>query len=263
MPASIDGEVKKRKKILDWISPLNFQIQQHEYFSRCEPETGQEFIKSEEVQNWLATSKQTLFCQGVPGAGKTFQTAILIDHMVNKFRGDDTIGVAFLYYNFKRRQDQKAEAMLANLIKQLAQNKKNFPDELHQLHNQHDRTQSLPSLKELSDTLTTLVRSFSRVFILIDALDEGDDSERSRTKILDQLLMVQKMTSLNLFTTSRSINEIGAKFEGYISRNISPSHRDISIFLNARMSRLPTFVKDDKSLQNEIKGSIESAIDGM
>ncbi|KAL7800620.1 ankyrin repeat-containing domain protein [Trichoderma afarasin] len=256
-----DNALKKQTETLAWLSPLEFPPLQHEYLRKCAPDTGHEFVKSDEVQSWMSTCNQTLFCQGVPGAGKTFQMAILVNNLMEKFRSDDTVGVAYLYYNFKKQQTQKAEHMLANIIKQLAQISRPFPESVHQLRERHSPTRTRPFLGELSDTLTVVIQSFSRVFILIDALDEGDDCER--TNFLGQMFAVQEKSGFNLFATSRTINTITAKFEGSLSRNISPSRHDIFQFLETRMSELPLFVAGDIILQDEIKASVESAIGGM
>ncbi|KAL7791573.1 ankyrin repeat-containing domain protein [Trichoderma ceciliae] len=200
------NEAEKKREILKWLSPIDFAVQQNDYFSRCEPGTGQDFLKSEEVQNWLATSRQTLFCQGIPGAGKTFQTAILVNHLVERFQQYDTV--------------------------------------------------------ELADILTTIIKPFSRMYILIYALDETDD-DSSRTKFLDQLFIVQKKTGINLFATSRSIDEIAAKFKGCIFKDIHPSSDDVFKFLHARMWRLPAFVAGNERLQEEIKTSIKSTLGGI
>ncbi|KAL6867144.1 ankyrin repeat-containing domain protein [Trichoderma novae-zelandiae] len=256
-----DNEAKKRIEILNWLSPLDFPLVQHDYFARCEPDTGQEFLLSEQVQSWISTSKQTLFCEGVPGAGKTLQMAILVNYLIEKFRYDGTVGIAYIYYNFKRHHDQKAEHMLASLVKQLAQNSRTFPEAVQKLHDRHMGVKTRPFLVELSETLAVLVQSFSRVFILIDALDEAEDSER--TKLLDRISMMREKSGLNLFATSRAINTIAAKFEGSICREISPSRHDVFQVLNARMAELPSFVREDEGLQNEIKASIEAAMGGM
>ncbi|UKZ76961.1 hypothetical protein TrVFT333_004677 [Trichoderma virens FT-333] len=256
-----ENEARKQREILGWLSSLDFPLLQHDYFRRCAPHTGQDFINSWEVEKWRSMSKQTMFCQGVPGAGKTFQMAILVNNLVERFRGNDAVGIAYLYYNFKRQQDQMAEHMLASLVKQLTQNSRIFPEVLHQLHDRHYRMNTRPFIGELSDALTTLIQSFSRVFILIDALDEADDGERAT--LLKELFTIQGETGLNLFATSRAINNIAVAFEDKISREISPNRQDVFQFLNARMSTLPSFVTNDKALQQEIKESVESAIGGM
>jgi len=211
----------------------------------------------------LATSKQTLFCPGIPGAGKTIQTSILVRDLVGRFEDNTTVGVAYLYCNFQRQQDQKPEQLLANLIKQLAQHQKAFPGSVQALYDRHQKRNTRPLLEELSATLKSVGGSYSRVFIVVDALDECHDTDSSRTKLLDHLFGAQSKIGLNLFVTSRFIPGIRKRFEGCLSKEICPSREDIFNFLDKRMSYLPDFVADDVGLQNEIKGEIESAIEGM
>jgi hypothetical protein len=231
--------------------------------TKCEPGTGRWLLDSAEVTDWLDKENQTLFCPGAPGAGKTFQMSILGDHLLNKFQDNNTVSVAFLYYNYQR-QDQKAEYFVLNLIKQLAKHQNPLPAIVEKLYDEHERGNTRPLLKDLSEILASLIKSFSRVFILIDALDEYEDNG-SQTKLLDQLFTIQEKTSLNLFATSRPIPRITKKFEfmGCLRREISPNPHDIFHFLDSRMSELPDFVAGDAALQKEIKISIESSIEGM
>src|SRR5438045_2885380 len=83
------------KKILDWLTPVNYASQQNDYLRRRQSGTGQWLLDSEEYQAWLKTSKQTLFCPGIPGAGKTILTSIVISDLCNKFHNDITIGIAY------------------------------------------------------------------------------------------------------------------------------------------------------------------------
>ncbi|KAL7959305.1 ankyrin repeat-containing domain protein [Trichoderma compactum] len=244
-----DGEVKKQGETLNWLSSLDFDLLQSKHFGNCQPNTGQEFINSDEVQSWISTT------------GKTCQMAILVNHLMEKFQGDDTVGVAYLYYNYKQHYDQKPEHMLASLVKQLAQNSRPFPDAVHQLHHRHEPKKTYPLLRELSNTFSTLVHSFFKVYILIDALDEGDDTDRMI--FLHEIFTIQEATGLNLFATSRAINSIAATCKGSISRDIYPTTHDISQFLDANMSEFPSFVVDDANIQKEIKAKVESAVGGM
>src|SRR5438105_551348 len=57
-------------KILDWLTPVDYGPQQTDHIRRRQPGTGQWLLDSPEFQTWLKTVKQTLFCPGIPGAGK-------------------------------------------------------------------------------------------------------------------------------------------------------------------------------------------------
>jgi hypothetical protein len=102
-----------------WNKAIDYAPQQSDYIGRRQPGAGQ----------WLLpTSKQTLFCRGIPGAGKTILTAIVIDDLTTRFQNDPSIGIAYLYCNFQRRDEQKADDFLASLLKQLSQRQSSLPD---------------------------------------------------------------------------------------------------------------------------------------
>ena len=61
---------RERNEILRWLNAIDYGPQQSDHLRRRQPGTGQWFLNSEEFQTWLETDKQTLFCSGIPGAGK-------------------------------------------------------------------------------------------------------------------------------------------------------------------------------------------------
>jgi hypothetical protein len=220
-------------------------------------------LDSTEFQAWLETSKQTLFCPGIPGAGKTIQTSIVVYDLCNRFRNETTTGIAYLYCDFQRQADQTAEYLLANLLKQLAWFQEPLPGTVEELYERHESRNTRPLLEEISTALQSVSMMFPRVFIIIDALDECQETDGSRGKLLTELFSLQNKSELNLFVTSRFIPDITKRFEGCLSLDIRPSHHDIWNYLDKHMSRLPDFVKDNIDLQTEIKTEIGAAIEGM
>ncbi|RYP68408.1 hypothetical protein DL771_006672 [Monosporascus sp. 5C6A] len=85
---------KEDVEVLDWITPVDYGPQQSDFLRRRQPGTGKWLLDSEEYQNWLNASKQTLFYPGIPGAGKTILASIVIDDLCNKFRENTTVGIA-------------------------------------------------------------------------------------------------------------------------------------------------------------------------
>ena len=160
------------KEILNWLTPVDYGPDQSDYIDRRQPETGQWLLDSDEFQTWLNTSNQTLFCPGIPGAGKTILTAITIDHLTTRFQNDLGIGIAYLYCNFRRQKKQKANDLLASLLKQLSQERPSLPDTLKDLYNRHNAKRTRPSFEEISNALDIVAAMYSRIFIIVDALDE-------------------------------------------------------------------------------------------
>jgi len=72
-------------QVLDWLTPINYGPQQSDFINRQQPGTGQWLLDSEEFQTWLNTDKKTLFCPGIPGAGKTTLTSIVVDYLYAEF----------------------------------------------------------------------------------------------------------------------------------------------------------------------------------
>ncbi|OPB44479.1 hypothetical protein A0O28_0027980 [Trichoderma guizhouense] len=261
-----ENKMKKQNKIMNWLSPIDFAAQHYDFITKCEPGSGQSILTSGEFMRWIKEKNTTLFCSGIPGSGKTFQMSILVSHLLHQFQDDQTTSVVYLYFDYKRQQhEQKTEHVIANLVKQLCLKlmRRGFPPEVEELYNRHEERMTRPLIKELSEVLVSLIKSFSRIFIIIDALDECEDNDGSRTRLLNQLFSLQEETHLNLFATSRPIPSITKRFQKCLLREIIPSHNDVTLFLGNYMSQLPSFVTGDIELQVEIKTSIVSAIDGI
>ncbi|KKZ59879.1 hypothetical protein EMCG_05308 [[Emmonsia] crescens] len=143
--------------------------------------TGTWLLQSDEFQQWHTQLKQTLFCPGIPGAGKTIITSIVVHHLHRIFQNDHSVEIAYLYCNFQQQQEQKPADLIASLLKQLIQRQPSILKVVKSLYNQHKLCQTRPSLDELRSTLHQVAASYQKTFIVIDALDEcqasSDDCE--------------------------------------------------------------------------------------
>ena len=90
-------------EILNWLTDINYGSQQTDYIGRRQVETGQWLLDSSEFKAWVENNNQTLFCPGIPGAGKTILTSIIVDNLTSRFRNDPKTGIAYIYCNFGRR----------------------------------------------------------------------------------------------------------------------------------------------------------------
>jgi Cdc6-like AAA superfamily ATPase len=255
---------QEHEQILKWLTPIDYAPQQSDYIRRRQPETGQWLLGSAEYQAWLKTDKHTLFCPGIPGAGKTILTAIVIDHLNTRFQNDTDIGIAYVYFNYKQNVDkQNVNNLLLSLLKQLSQERPSLPDSVKALYDQHRNKRTQPSIDELSRALQSVAAMYSRVFIIVDALDECQASDGCRERFLSEIFTLQTKARANLFATSRYISNIEKEFERSTLLEIRASDEDVRRYLDSHVLQLPGFVTRSLELQEEIKAAIVEAVDGM
>lgn len=254
---------QERLSILDWLTPIDYAPQQSDFINRQQAGTGQWLLDSPKFHAWLQADKQTLFCPGIPGAGKTIITAIVIDDLTTRFQNDSSIGIAYLYCNFRRKDEQKAQDLLASLLKQLSQERSSLPDSVKVLYDQHRDKRTRLSFEEISRALYSVATTYLRVFIIVDALDECQSSEGCRTTFLTEIFNLQAKSRVNIFATSRFIPEITERFKRSMSLEIRASEHDVRRYIDGYMLHLPSFVGRSLDLQEEIKAEIVKAVDGM
>jgi hypothetical protein len=254
---------KEDLEILNWITLIDYGPQQTDYIRRRQAGTGQWLLDSAEYQSWLKTSKQTLFCPGIPGAGKTICTSIAVYDLITRFQNDSSTGIAYIYCNFRRQDEQKIDNLLASLLKQLAESQPSLLGCVKDLYDHYKAKRTGPLLEETSRVLQSLTAMYSRVFFIVDALDECQASDDCWTRILLELFNLQTRYGANIFATSRFIPEISYQFKGTMTLEISASPDDVARYLEGHIGQLPSFVQQNQQLQEEIKTRISDAVDGM
>ena len=191
-------------------------------------------------------------------------TSIVVDHLSFKFQNDASVGIVYLYCNFRRQQEETSEALLLSLLKQLIQDRPSVSESVKNLYEYHKPKQTRPSFDEISKALHSVTTDYCRTFIIIDALDECRVSDGSRIQLLSEISNLQSRTGVSLFATSRLIPDIMKEFEGRsISLEIRASPEDLQRYLGGHMSSLPSFVLRSPSLQEEVQTSIVKAVEGM
>jgi hypothetical protein len=254
-------EDQEHQAIFNWLTPADYISQQNDFLKQCQPGTGKWLLDSPQFRAWVDADKQTLLCPGIPGAGKTILVSNVVKELSTRFHNDSSVIVAYIYCNFKRRAEQTLEHLLASLLKQLAQGRRHLPESVKSLYDQCQSKRSRPLVDDISKALQSVAFEYSRVYIVIDALDECSAS--CRTQMLSNLSDLRAKYGINLFATSRFIPEIIEEFKQDPSLEIRADEQDVRGYIDGRIFDLPPFVRERPDLLREIKTEIVRAVDGM
>ncbi|KAF5536011.1 heterokaryon incompatibility protein het-E-1 [Fusarium napiforme] len=200
-----------QKEVLDWI--------------RQEPGTGEWLLESDEYNTWVKGDKQTLFCPGIPGAGKMIMASIVVNSLLESFHSESNIELH---------------------TSTLSENQPSLFEPVEELYNKRKASRTRPSLHELGRVLQEVAATYSRVYIVLDALDECETTDGTLPNFIQQVLELQCATGTNILATSRYIPEIKEKFRKAVSLKIRA-----------------IFVQNKPELQEEIKTRILESVQGM
>ncbi|KAJ7270957.1 hypothetical protein C8J57DRAFT_295004 [Mycena rebaudengoi] len=254
-----DKIMKGREKIIDWLSPPNFFARHADILETRQKGTGLWFLRERKFQDWLS-SGGTLWCHGIPGAGKTVLASIVVDYLRNELQDNNT-GVAAAYLNHKESDTQSPSNVLAGLWWQLTAERPISPT-VQQLYEKHQNQRTRPSLDEVRSILAVTTAEYSKLFIVVDALDEYPEAHRDI--LLDALAAMGESVSLML--TSRPNVAPEAFFASASVVEVRAQEEDIRCYVKAQIQksfRLSKHVKARPELREEIETKIAENADGM
>lgn len=254
---------QERLAILNWLSSFDHAAQQNDISAQRQADTGVWFLESPEFISWRSTRGETLYCSGIPGAGKTILSSIVVEELTKQFRDDSSVCITHIYLNYQQHESQTINQVFSNLLRQLGEGQPDIPAAVQNLYKQHLKRGSKPKFDEISGLLQSLSSLYSTVFIIIDALNECPSRDGRQNILLSEIMKLQAAFSANLFCTSRPIPEIESWFPEALSIQVRASDNDVRKYLDGQIARLPGFVARSPELLEQVKTQIVQDVDGM
>jgi hypothetical protein len=186
--------------------------------------------------------------------------AAAIDHVLNTTQ-DSTYGIAYVYCDFKAREEQDISSLLAAILKQLVQGRLSTVDHIGQLYQKHAGRGTKPSLDEIYNALRDVLAHYPAVYMVVDALDECQ--EGTRRQFLAKLRDLQALRDIRLLATSRFIPDIEDAFTEAPRLEVRASREDVKRFVVGQAYRLPACIQRSPMLQEMVQEQIANAGDGM
>lgn len=145
-------------------------------------------------------------------------------------------GVAFFYFDFKDKGHHTVENALRRLVLQLSAHSPNHYRALDK-HYTLSKGQTLPTYKDLQGVLEELLLELGRTYIVLDALDECQDTEYDILVDFVSILQGWTRSPLHLLITSQPRTIFIHRFKTipWISLESNFTEKDIKLFVDSEL----------------------------
>jgi Cdc6-like AAA superfamily ATPase len=257
-----DTTRRHKNDLMRWICPVDYNGQQEDFIDRHQTGTGQWFLHDTMFQAWDLWNDETLFCPGVPGAGKTIMAALVINHLLRSQQLPNE-PVTFIYCNYKRQSEQSAKHMLASIFRQIVDIQPVVPKLFQDFYTSHVEKRTTPSFDEIRQILEAVSRDLHRLTIVVDALDECET--RARKDFLSAVHTLRGQCQIRLLATSRFLPAIESHsaFLGKPKLEVRASDEDLESYIRSRAGELRGWVASKPDLFEDLVSSTVGAVEGM
>jgi ankyrin repeat domain-containing protein 50 len=187
----------------------------------------------------------------------------VVEHLSKRFKEVVDIGVVCIYCNYREATAQTLDNLIASLWRQLVIEKRHpLTAGVNNLYESHIERGTRPELNDVKEALRSEIENFSKVFVVVDALDECLDSNR-RADLLTELRALPKV---NLMVTSRPLRINECEFERSILLEISAQENDVRTYAENRIhddKDLVRILSNNRELVNDIVNKIVENAKGM
>ncbi|KAH6912498.1 hypothetical protein BKA70DRAFT_1559020 [Coprinopsis sp. MPI-PUGE-AT-0042] len=219
------------RKVLEFLSLVNFRSIQQENLGKWTPGTIKWLLESSMFQSWLDTQSAILWGTGMPGAGKTILASVAIQYCEGLALASRDICVAFVYCRYT--EPMQVRDILAALVRQLLERFPHLLSVVEPLYAQNDLQMTTPTQSELIDVVCKVCRCFRIAYLFIDGLDEALYDEQF--DLLDTL----KSVPANFFITSRPLIRLKDVLLNVEFFDVTARSRDIEILVSEHIKRNP------------------------
>ena len=182
------------------------------------------------------------------------KSSLVIDSLCDQAEGKE-VAVVGLYYDFHAQQEQSTTNILGAILKQLA-NRGEIPEHTRKAFREAKKEFGGRGLQlpDMVATLKKIINSPLQLFICIDTLDEC--TPKHRQEFLESLQEIVRVSpGVRVFFTGRPhINdEIVGCFSKALRIPLSPTHEDITNYLQMRLSKDTDRHAMDDELRSDIR----------
>ncbi|KAI5839423.1 ankyrin repeat-containing domain protein [Morchella snyderi] len=233
---------EERIKVCEWLYPGAVDKKHTEIQSKRQENTGGWLLADDRFTSWKGGSgPRLLWGCGIPGAGKTFLSSLVIDVFKASSSACSSTGLAYIYFDYRDQNQQVPIVVLCCLIKQLVASPHALdfpiPGAVRSLYDKSCASGTTPELKDLETTLAASLKLFTEAFFVFDALDECREDIRS-----DLLSLIHWIAGSGgrIFVTSRPHVAISLTWttDPSVQRlDLEAKEEDVTVYIEGTIQR--------------------------
>lgn len=225
------------KQIFDWLGPFDPSQRLFEVRQAWEPGTGLWLTESKAFMDWKA-SNHVLWLHGIPGCGKTILSTVMIFSLMEDVVKKADTTLAYFFFDFAKQSTQgRGDHLLRSLLAQIVAQKPICNNVLQKLFEDCAGFRK-PNQNELVDALAEAIRQLSKVYVVIDALDECKDHEDSLRVIRTLKDLDKRLPNLSMVVTGRPEPDLVGKLPEFVGHELAIEKNlvdgDIALYIQRR-----------------------------
>jgi ankyrin repeat protein len=226
-------------EIKDWLCPTDSDPPASEYQKHINsyvPGTGEWILDTDQYRRWREADDQgALWIRGIPGSGKSVVAA----RFIQKFLAQEDCPVLFFFFREIIMSNRAPRSLCQDFACGLLPHSPQLQSSLKILNRRYPRVDATP-FEELWRCLSSALAATSRVFCVVDALDEMEPGHEDFIRSLIDLAN-RHPSSIKLVLTSRQPLYLEERFRGtsgLIDLRLDRRHvdQDIERYIEHRVS---------------------------
>ncbi|KAK5710089.1 hypothetical protein LTR17_019202 [Elasticomyces elasticus] len=260
-----EQEHSQQNKLDKWLSAPDASSNYDKALKQRHDGTGTWFLQSDAFTNWKDSPHSFLWLHGILGCGKTVLSTVIIEHLGELKKQDDSLIVAVIYFYFDFSDETKrtVDSMARSLISQCSCQSKSAQRQLDQHFQSHVEGNKQPPTGALLATLLSILEHMGQIRIVLDALDECT----TRKELLQWIegLVAPRAKTLQVIVTSRKEHDIElgisswARVDESLSLQGAAVNDDIRAYVEARIEDPRSDLKRWRS-RPDVKAEITSKL---
>lgn len=231
----------RRRKVLKLFTSFDPRSEFETSKSLRHPMTTLWLTEGADFDTWYNVPSSRIWCSGIPGAGKSIIAGAIISECLSRNKVNSQLAVAYVFCTYRDPATHDPINILSTLAVQLAQQGEGAYGVLEAYYNDLHSDQSLPA-KPTADALIGILNdicsTYSRVFLIIDGLDECGSQARANVRYLMKLARAQNHEIINIALLSRDESFIRQQLEdSFHCIHLEAHTEDVQLYVASELDR--------------------------